>query len=208
VPVHLTINPAAPDLHELAPALDALRRGGVIAYPTDTLYGLGADPSDRRAVERVFAIKGRNEQQPIPLIAASLDQAREVGEFDAVAERLAGRFWPGPLTMVVRQVVALADGVGQRGTIAVRVPDHAVARALALGLAFPITSTSANRTGATPAATADDVLATIGNLVDVIVDAGGTRGGSPSTIVDVSGGAPRLVRAGAVPWKRVLESLE
>jgi len=192
----------------LEPAIEALRRGGVIAYPTDTLYGLGADPRDARAVDHVFRIKGRGEQHPVPLIAGGVEQARAVGWFDESASRLAALFWPGPLTLIVRQSVGLAEGVGQSGTIAVRVPDHAVARALALGLGFPITSTSANRTGARPAATAQEVADAIGEDVSVIVDGGPTRGGHPSTIVDLVTGTARLVRAGAVPWERVLESLK
>lgn len=180
----------------------------MIAYPTDTLYGLGADPRNRDAVERIFRIKGRSAQRSIPLIAGSVDQARAAGELNAIAETLARRFWPGPLTLVVPQVAALADGIGQGRSVAVRVPDHAVARALAVGLGFPITSTSANPTGVAPAATAREVIDTIGDQLAVVVDGGPTRGGPPSTIVDVSAGAPRLVRVGAVPWDRVLESLK
>jgi L-threonylcarbamoyladenylate synthase len=208
VPVHLTINPRTPDIAALAPALHALKTGGVIAYPTDTLYGLGADPRNREAVERIVSIKGRREEQSIPLIAADIEQARAVAVFNAIAENLARRFWPGPLTLVVRRTITLADGVGQRDTIALRVPDHAVARALAAVSGFPITSTSANLTGAMPATSAREVFDTIGTHLAVIVDGGPTRGGPPSTIVDVSSGAPRLVRAGAVPWDRVLESLQ
>lgn len=207
MPVHLTINPETPDAGALATAVDALRRGEVIAYPTDTLYGLGADPRQRDAVGRLFRIKGRNEQQSIPLIAGTVEQAGEVGIFNELARELARRFWPGPLTLIVRLVRPLAEGVGERGTIAVRVPDHVVARELASGLAFPITSTSANRSGAPPASTAGEVANSIGAELAVIVDGGRTRGGAPSTIVDLSAGPPRLVRAGAVPWDRVLESL-
>lgn len=208
MPVHLTINPVDPGLEELEPAIQALRRGLVIAYPTDTLYGLGADPGNRAAVNALFQIKGRSEQQSIPLIAGTIEQARAVGIFNHIAERLAGRFWPGPLTLVVSQAAPLADGVARHNTIAVRVPDHPVARALALALGGPITSTSANRSGAAPARTAIEVLESLGGEVAVVVDGGATRGGLPSTIVDVTDSVPRLVRAGAVAWDRVLESLE
>jgi tRNA threonylcarbamoyl adenosine modification protein (Sua5/YciO/YrdC/YwlC family) len=208
MPVHLAINLAALDVASLAPAIEALQRGEVIAYPTDTLYGLGADPRQTRAVDRLFRIKGRAAQHGVPLIAGSVEQALKVGRFNARASRLAAAFWPGPLTIVVTGSIDLAEGVGQAGTVAVRVPDHAVARALAIGLGFPITSTSANRTGAPPATTAREVTDEIGDRVSVIVDSGAARGGSPSTIVDLVAGTPRLVRAGAVPWERVLESLE
>ncbi len=208
MPVHLSINPAAFDASALAAAIDALRRGEAIVYPTDTLYGIGADPRDARAVERVFRIKGRLGGQALPLIAAGLEQARAAGRFDDVALRLASRFWPGPLTIVVKQAVPLADGVAQDGAVAVRVPDHSVARALAAGLGFPIVATSANASGAPPSATALEAASALGAEIGVIVDAGATPGGAPSTIVDVASGAPRLVRAGAVPWERVLESLQ
>jgi L-threonylcarbamoyladenylate synthase len=205
--VHLTINPVNPDLASLGPAVESLRRGGVIAYPTDTFYGLGADPRSLEAVARVFQIKSRSEQQAMPLIAGTLEQARLVGRFNRAAERIADRFWPGPLTLVLLQAVPLAAGVGQRDTIAVRVPDHPIARALANGLGFAITSTSANRSGSPPCATLGEVSATIGAELTVLVDGGTTPGGSPSTIVDVSAEVPSLVRAGAVSWDRVLESL-
>lgn len=208
MPVHLTINPVAPDLEKLEPAIQALRQGLVIAYPTDTLYGLGADPRSLTAVNTLFQIKGRSEQRSVPLIAGTIEHARAVGAFNHIAERLAERFWPGPLTLVMFQAALLADGVARHNTIAVRVPDHPVARAIALALGGPITSTSANRSGAPPATTAIEVMDTVGGEVAVVVDGGRTRGGLPSTIVDVSGGVPRLVRAGAVTWDRVLESLE
>jgi L-threonylcarbamoyladenylate synthase len=205
--LHLKIT-ASSDRVALAPAIEALTRGGVIAYPTDTLYGLGADPRDERAVGRIFDIKGRSEQQPLPLIASTIEQALQVGHANEAAARLASRFWPGPVTLILRLRTPLAPGVGAHGTVGVRVPDHPVARALAEGLGFPITSTSANRSGQPPAALASEVIAAIGPYLDAIVDAGPTRGGSPSTIVDVSDNRPRLVREGAVAWDRVLESLE
>ena len=207
MPVHLTINPANPNVAALEPAVEALRRGEVVAFPTDTLYGLAADPRNQDAVERVFRIKGRHEQQSVPLIVATLEQARTAGRLNPTAEKLAGAFWPGPLTLVVEQAVALAHGVGLRGTVALRVPDHAIARSLASGLGFAITSTSANRSGEPACTTAGEVIDRIGANLSIVVDGGATRGGLPSTIVDVTGAVPALVRAGAVPWERVLESL-
>lgn len=208
MPLHLAINPHSFDLRALAPAVDALRRGEAIVYPTDTLYGLGADPREARAIAAVFRAKGRSADRSLPLVAGSVEQARAVGELDATALQLASRFWPGPLTLVVKQTVPLADGVAQDGSVAVRVPDHAIARALALLFGFAITSTSANRSGTPASATPLEAAAPLGEDISVIVDAGATRGGAPSTIVDLSSGVPRLVRAGAVPWERVLESLE
>ena len=207
MPLHLTINPATFDAAALLPALTALRAGQVVAYPTDTLYGLGADPRSEVGVMAVFRIKGRDPDQSLPLIAASVEQAAEAGELNAIARRLAARFWPGPLTLVVPQIMPLAPGVGVAGAIAIRVPRDAIARDLARVLGAPITSTSANRSGDPPAETAREVAAALGDLVAVIVDGGAAPGGAPSTIVDVTTDVPRLVRAGAVPWDRVLESL-
>lgn len=193
----------------LANAIDALRRGLVVAYPTDTLYGLAADPRRADAVAAVFRIKGRSAGQALPMIAADDAQAALVARLSGLGVRLAARFWPGPLTLVAAAAVALADGVAAAdGTVAVRVPDHDVARALARGFGFPIIATSANRSGEPPTARASEVRAALGAAVAVLVDAGDAPGGAPSTIVDVTRDALRLVRAGAIAWERVLESLK
>lgn len=183
-----------------------LRAGGVVAYPTDTLYGLAADPRSERAVARIFALKGRAETSALPLIAADLEQAREAGTFDPHAESLAERWWPGPLTIVVPARPGLAAAILAGGnTVAVRVPAHDVARALARQFGACITSTSANRSGTPPVSRAADVVLALPEL-DAIVDGGQTTGGPPSTIVEVQQGRVRLVRDGAIAWSRVLES--
>ena len=206
--LHGQTDEPAPRLIE--PAVACLRAGGVVAYATDTLYGLGVDPSNARAVEQLYRIKGRAVDQAIPLIAASLAQVEaSAGTLAPLARRLAERCWPGPLTLVVPAWPGLADGVhGGTKTVAVRVPAHAVARALAAGLGGPITSTSANRSGEPPTALPDVVAKTLGALIDTLIDTGPAPGGPPSTIVDVTGDAPVLLRAGAVPWDRVLECLQ
>lgn len=179
-----------------------------MAFPTDTLYGLAADPASASAVEKVLAIKGRAPGAALPLVAADLDQVRMAGRLSPLAERLAARFWPGPLAILIDAAETLAEGVrAPDGSVAVRVPAHAVARALARAAGTPLTATSANRSGAAPAADARAALAALGAEVDAIVDAGPARGGAPSTIVDARGAAPRLVREGAIAWTRVLESL-
>jgi len=207
MPVYLAIDSEAPSLDALAPAVAALQRGGVIAYPTETFYGLGADPLSAAAVARVFGVKARVEGQSLPLIAADLAQARRVADVTGAAARLAARFWPGPLTLVVPALAPFVEGAQRHGTVAIRVPDHAVARALAAAFGSPITSTSANLSGEPPASVVSE-LGGIAPRLDVVVDGGRTPGGLPSTIVDVTGGAPTLVRAGAIAWDRVLESLE
>lgn len=207
----LTLSVGTPDELEraLEPAVGLLLRGGIVAYPTDTLYALAVDPGNGDAVARLIAIKGRPGGSPVPLIAADIKQVEEAGEMTGVGRRLAGRFWPGPLALVIRAAAAIDPAVHQgTGTIAIRVPAHPVARALARSARRAITATSANTSGQAAAVTADEVRVSFKDGLDVILDAGPARGGAPSTIVDVTSDQARLVRAGAVPWERVLEFLE
>jgi L-threonylcarbamoyladenylate synthase len=144
---------------------------------------------------------------PLPLIAASIAQvADHVGTLTPLARRLASRGWPGPLTLVIPASPRLcADVHLSTGNIAVRVPGHAVSRALADAAGHALTSTSANISGEPPSSSPDEVAGALGTVLDVLIDAGETPGGEPSTIVDATGGAPRLIRAGAIAWERVLE---
>ena len=210
--VTLSIEADRPDPHAIAQAADVLNRGGLVAYPTDTLYGLATDPRRDDAVARLFAAKGRDATAAVPLIAASLDQAREAAIFGDRELRLARAFWPGPLTIVLPARSGLAAAaLGGGTTVALRVPAHAVARALAAAFGFPITATSANRSGTFPAVTGAGVVEALDTVLDrqdVLLDCGAVTGGPPSTIVEMAESGPRLVRAGAVAWNRVLESIE
>jgi L-threonylcarbamoyladenylate synthase len=201
-------DPVVPGDAAIAEAADVLRRGGVVAYPTDTLYGLAVDPRRDEAVERLFALKGRDAGAAIALIAADVSQAEGAGRFGPVERRLAAAFWPGPLTIVVPAAAALSPLLSPRGTIGVRVPAHAVARALASALGECVTATSANRSGAVAPVTAADVSEAFAGGVDLLLDAGPAPGGAPSTIVEVIGSHLTLHRAGAIAWERVLESIE
>jgi L-threonylcarbamoyladenylate synthase len=186
-----------------------LRDGGVVAYPTDTLYGLAVDPRNGAAVRRLFDVKGRDATAAIPLIAASLEQARLAGAFSEAHLKLARAFWPGPLTIVLPAVGSIAtELLGTGSTIAVRVPAQPVAVSLAARHGFCITSTSANKSGRPAATTAEQVSNELTDAVDLILDGGPTPGGAPSTIVEVTSDGARLLRAGAIAWDRVLESLE
>jgi L-threonylcarbamoyladenylate synthase len=169
------------------------------------LYGLAVDPFDRAAVARVFHVKGRGAEQALPLVAADVDQVeRWLGALPPPARRLAERFWPGPLTLLVPVPAGLAPQVsGNTGRVGVRVPAHAVTTALCRSCDRPLTATSANISGTPPTADPDAVIAALGDRVDVVVDAGRTPGGLPSTVVDISGNEPRLLRAGAVSWEQV-----
>lgn len=194
---------------DIEAAVDVLRRGGIVAYPTDTLYGLAVDPRNDAAVERLFAVKDRPPSLAIPLIATDLKQALEWGSFSDHACRLADAFWPGPLSLVVPAVQGLSRRVvADDGTVAIRVPAHPVGRDLAAGLGCPITATSANLSGQPATAEPAVVAAALGDRIDMLLDDGPSPGGPPSTIVACEPGGVRLVRAGAIAWERVLRCLE
>jgi L-threonylcarbamoyladenylate synthase len=194
---------------EISRAARVLHHGGVVAYPTDTLYGLAVDPRSDEAVERLFALKGRLEGHAVPIIAADAAQAADAAVFTDAAQRVAAALWPGPLALVLDARERLSAGIlATDGSVAVRVPAHPVARALAEAFGFCITATSANLTGEEPTASVRMVSASLGKIVDLVLDGGDSPGGPPSTIVDLRGVAPRLVRGGAVPWDRVLRSIQ
>lgn len=191
----------------LEPAVRVLRAHGVVGFPTDTLYGLAADPRSELALECLRRLKVRAAEKTVALIAASLEQAREVAAIDGDALVLARRFWPGPLTLVVPALPGLADGVrSSAGLVGVRVPAHDVARALARAFGSPITATSANPSGMAATADPDEVARLLPQL-ECLVDAGRLAGGPPSTLVQVAGGTVDVLREGAVSRARVLESL-
>jgi L-threonylcarbamoyladenylate synthase len=208
VPRVFRVEPIRPDPAAIRDAADFIRRGLVVAYPTDTLYGLAVDPRNADAVKRLYELKGRAETAALTLIAADMAEARAAAAVSGMAERLAARWWPGPLTLVLYADAVLApEALAGGTTVGVRVPDHAVAIALARQAGFAITATSANRSGM-PAATTAAAIAHALPDVDAIVDAGPVRGGAPSTLVDVTKEPPTLLREGVVAWSKVLESLQ
>jgi len=177
-----------------------LRQGGVIAYPTDTLYGLGADPFSPRGVAKVFEVKGRLATKGLPLLLAEIEDMDQVVRVKpSMAMKLAQAFWPGPLTLVLLAAPGVPKEVlGSEDTVALRVPDHPVPRALARGLGGPIIGTSANVSGGPDPVTAWDVEQMLGQAVDYILDGGPAYRGLPSTVVDLTGPRPKLVRSGAL----------
>jgi L-threonylcarbamoyladenylate synthase len=198
----LVVDPFEPDAAIVREAADVLRGGGLVAYPTDTLYGLAVDPHNDAAVEKLFRVKERRAGVAVALIAATTVQAGCAGTFGDAEGRLASAFWPGPVTIVVPAAPSLSRGLlAADGTIGIRVPDHAVARALAGAFGSPITATSANMSGKPAPVSPDEVASTIGDRI------GASPGGPPSTIVSCAGAHPVLLRPGAVAWERVLESL-
>lgn len=200
------VDPSSPDRDAVAEAAAIVAGGGVIAYATDTLYGLGVDPRNGAAVARLYAVKARDASVAVPLIAGSLEQAFTAGTFSDADVRLARAFWPGPLSIVVpASRLVSARLLGRGATVAIRVPAHAAARALATMLGAALTATSANMSGLPPASSPDEVSRSLGDRIDAILDGGPAPGGPPSTIVQVVDGVPQLRRAGAIAFERVLE---
>jgi L-threonylcarbamoyladenylate synthase len=203
--------PGAAAAFAVGEARAVIAAGEIVAFPTETFYGLGGDPAREDAVAAIFSAKGRAAGEALPLIAADVAAARALAaRWSHAAQRLADAFWPGPLTLVVPvRAGAVVGGVtAGRDTIAVRVPGHPLAQALA-GAApnGVLIATSANRSGSAALATAQAVAQALGTDLALIVDGGPSPGGLASTIVDVAGEEPRLIRAGPVPFDRVLEFL-
>lgn len=197
---------AAPDPGgDLSAAVVALGAGRVVAIPTDTVYGLAADPSRRGATDQLFALKGRPPDLALPVLVADLEQGAALvgdGEMDPVARRLAERFWPGALTVVVKRRSGLEwDLGGDPATVGLRCPAGAVARALCRSVG-PLAVTSANRHGAPPAVTAAEVAEMFGP--ELLVIDGGRCDARSSTVVDTTAVPPRCVRQGAIAWAEVL----
>jgi L-threonylcarbamoyladenylate synthase len=208
--VTCTVDAEQPNPASIEEVARILRRGGVALIPTDTFYGLAANPFDSAAVRRVFAIKERRDDAALPLIAADIEQMETwLGGLPESGRRLADRFWPGPLTLVVAASKRLAAEVtGGLPTVGVRVPAHAAARALCGACGHPLTATSANISGEPASADPASVRQALGRLVDALLDAGVTPGGAPSTLVDVTRDEPVLIRAGAIAWDRIHSCLQ
>lgn len=195
----VSVDPRRPEARVLDDAAAVLRGGGLVAFPTETFYGLGAAALDRGAVRRIFELKGRPETKPLLVLVDSLVMAQRVGDFGPKACALAARHWPGALTLVVPARAGVPEEVtAGTGTIGVRVSVHAVARGLVGALGAPVTAPSANASGGAPATTASDVLAYFEDRIDLVLDGGPTPGGEPSTVLDTTVEPPRVVRQGAV----------
>lgn len=190
-------------------AVRCLLEGGLVAFPTDTLYGLAAAASNDRAVKRLFEVKGRPPDRPLPILIESIEDADVIAtDIPSGARLLMEAFWPGGLTLALRRhrrfcSLALAGG----DTVAVRVPAHPVALELLRRVGEPLTGTSANLSGRPGPRTAEEVRRQLGERVDLIVDGGPCPGGIESTVVDCTVEPPRLLREGAVPAERIAAAL-
>jgi L-threonylcarbamoyladenylate synthase len=188
-------------------AAEVLRRGGLVAYPTDTVYGLAALPSDDAACKRLFEAKQRATDQSMPLLIASpQDLALVAVDVPAVARRLIGQFWPGALTIVLAKAPAFRSLAVAGDTVALRVPDHPVPRELVRLLGSPITGTSANIAGEPEPLTAGDVRSQLDEAIDLILDGGRCPGARPSTVIDCTVDPPRIVREGAISREELVRA--
>jgi L-threonylcarbamoyladenylate synthase len=188
-------------------ALAVLNKGGLVAFPTDTVYGVGALAFDGRAVEAIYIAKDRPIEKAIPVLIGDTADMEKVGaDIPEIAYRLAFRFWPGPLTLVIPKKPTLPEAVSAIATVGVRVPDHEAARVL-LRAAGPMAVTSANISGQPSPSAAEEVLAQLGGRIDLILDGGITPGGVPSTVVDCTAADLKILRDGPITLEAIRSKL-
>jgi L-threonylcarbamoyladenylate synthase len=201
MPEILKISSEKPEAALIAKAVKALKTGGVIAYPTETFYGLGVDGSNELAIEKIFRIKGRNFRNPISVIIGDKkDLSSLVEEIPENSRNILNHFWPGPLTIIFAASSNISPLLtAGKGKIGIRVSSDPIATALAKALSRPITATSANRSGETECTTAAAVIQCIGQDIDMVIDGGTTPGMAGSTIIDVTSSPPVILREGIIP---------
>lgn len=188
-------------------ALDVLSTGGLVAFPTDTVYGVGALAFDGKAVESIYAAKDRPVEKAIPILISETGELEKVGvDIPDIALVLASRFWPGPLTILVPKRLGLPASVSATSTVGVRVPDHDAARAL-LRLAGPMAVTSANISGAQSPVSVEEVYEQLGGRIPLILDGGRTSGGDPSTLVDCTTPELKILREGPIRMEDLQSAL-
>ncbi len=190
-------------------ARQVILHGGVVAFPTETFYGLGADALDEKALQKIFQTKGREENKPLLLLVAERTWVPSlVKKISPTAERLMEKFWPGPLTLIFEASFHLPSILtANTGKVGLRISSHPVAQALVQAVSRAITGTSANLSGHPSASFPTEVFQTLGNQIDAILDGGKTPGGLSSTVLDVSGGVPKMIRQGAISWKELVPFL-
>ena len=204
------VNQSKADLEkQIKKAISILKKGGVVAYPTDTVYGLGACMTDTAAVDRIFQVKGRPKGMALPVLLADKVQMESIlTSVPLSARRLADEFFPGALTIILPKSNSVPDIITGGGrTVAFRIPDHRVPLALIKGLGKPIVGTSANLSGQPSALTAAEVKAQIGDKIDMVIDGGRCPGGIESTVIDLSGKKPVVRRQGAISIEKLRKIL-
>jgi L-threonylcarbamoyladenylate synthase len=203
----LQIDADHPAADAMARAAQVLQAGGLVAFPTETVYGLGANALDQAAVARIFEAKGRPARNPVIVHVSTIEDAKSLANaWPASAQKLAERFWPGPLTLVVPKAACVPDRVTAAGpTVALRMPAHPVALALLRACRLPLAAPSANRSTELSPTLPQHVLAGLGDRIDLLLDAGPTSGGLESTVVDLTSAPPRLLRPGLVTVAELAE---
>ena len=202
----IRVDPIAPELTAINRAVELLRAGRLVAFPTETVYGLGANALDPHAVERIYAAKGRPSYNPLIVhVARASDALLVAASWPEQAERLSRVFWPGPLTLVLPKRGEVPDGVtAGLSTVAVRVPAHPVAHALLVAAQLPIAAPSANRSNMLSPTTAAHVAKSLGDAVDLILDGGPTNVGIESTVLDLTTSPPTLLRPGTISADEII----
>ena len=201
----LIIQADSPNVIQEARAV--LNKGGLVAFPTDTVYGVGTLVFDGPAVESIYRAKDRPVEKAIPVLTGDAEDMEKVGmNIPEIAYRLAARFWPGPLTVLIPKKPTLPESVSATATVGVRVPDHEVARTL-LRAAGPMAVTSANISGQPSPSTAEEVLAQLGGRIDLIIDGGKTPGRVPSTVIDCTENDLQILRAGPITLEEIRAKL-
>ncbi len=203
-----TLRLPARERTSLTRALSILRGGGLVAFPTDTVYGVGALAFDGAAVESIYAAKQRPVEKAIPVLLSSVEELHKVAKtIPPMVRRLAVMFWPGPLTMILPRLPSLPTAVSTTANVAVRVPDHPAALAL-LSRAGPLAVTSANLSGQPSPDTAEEVLRQLNGRIPLLLDGGRTPGGVPSTLVDCTGREPAILRPGPITLPDLRKALD
>lgn len=191
----------------ISKALEILKSGGLVAFPTDTVYGVGALAFDGKAIESIYVAKDRPIEKAIPVLIADAEDMEKIGmDVPDAAYKLVARFWPGPLTCIIPKKPTLPEAVSATATVGVRVPDHKVARAL-LRVAGPMAVTSANISGKESPSSAEEVFAQLNGRIPLIIDGGKTPGGVPSTVVDCTKSQPVVLREGPISLEQILAAL-
>lgn len=184
-----------------------VERGGLVIYPTETVYGLGCDPFNVEAVKRILKVKG-DRRKPLPVLAASIGDADKIAFISQIGKRLAAKFWPGPLTLVFPKKSALSDVVTfGRDSVGLRIPDNKLALHLISLSGGLLIGSSANRTGEEPPRQVQEISGELKEMVDVVLDGGAAAQGMPSTVADLTSEKPRILREGPISLKEILDAL-
>ncbi len=209
MPTVISVDPIQPQEVKIRQAADVVKKGGLMIYPTETVYGLGSVYTSHHASERIFSLKGRNRSSPLLLLIRNIEDLSTIAEdISKQAMRIAEKFWPGPLTLLFKASTEISTVItGNSGKIGCRISSCPVVRDLLEIIKEPITSTSANLTGAKTPQSIMDISCELSSQADIVVDAGTTTGDVASTIIDVSAYPFSVVRSGAVDLKIVLDYL-